>query len=107
MQIALAYIPCKDNDEAKSLAKLAIEEKLAACANILPNIQSVYSWEGNIEEASECLLLLKHKKSDFPLLRKLICDKHSYETPCVTQIDLHNTNKSYLDWVSSFIDSEK
>ena len=107
MQIALAYIPCKDIDEARKLATTAINEKLAACGNIVPGVQSIYSWKDKIKESTECVLLLKHKRSDFPLLRKLMCDEHSYDTPCVTQIDLNNTNKSYLDWVSSFVDSKE
>lgn len=101
MQIAIAYIPCKNNEEAKSLAKAAIEKKLAVCGNILPGVQSIYPWDGNIQEDTESILFLKHKISDFPLLRKWVIENHSYDTPCVTQINLHNTNSEYLEWVSS------
>lgn len=100
MQIAIAYIPCKDKEEAKRLSQGAIEEKLAVCGNIIAGMTSVYEWEGKLEESQESLLLLKHKISDFPLLRKWLIENHSYDTPCVTQINLHNTNSEYLDWVS-------
>ena len=99
MQIALAYIPCKNKDEAKKIAKTCLEESLAVCANILPSYESLYFWEGELKEETESLLLLKHKMSDFPLLRKKIRELHSYDVPCITQIHLNNTNQEFLNWV--------
>lgn len=99
MQIALAYIPCTNKEEAKSIAKACLQNKLAVCANILPSYESFYFWEGELKEDSESLLLLKHKLSDFPLLRKKVKELHSYEIPCITQIHLNNTNQEFLSWV--------
>lgn len=98
MQIALTYVPCPNLEEAKDLCRKAIEKKYSLCGNILPGITSIYVWEGKLEESTEHLLLIKHKKSDFPLLRKFLEENHSYDIPCITQIELHETNELYSQW---------
>ena len=95
----LAYITTKNEKEALTLANSAVEKNLAACGNIFPKIKSVYKWDKNLQNDEETLLILKTNSSKYPLLKKLILEKHSYEVPCILKIPIDDGNKEYLKWI--------
>ena len=101
MDLALAYVPCSNEEEAHVLAQSCVEKRLAICANVLPQMTSFYHSDGKVVNEAESLLLLKHIPHKFDELKSYLEEHHSYHTPCVTQIQLHNTLSAYLDWAKS------
>lgn len=101
MQFCLCYIPCANISEAKNIAKKLVEEKVVACANILPEMISIYEWNENIEESNEVLLLLKISVDLFENVKNRVVELHSYKCPCVLRFDIQDGNAEYLQWLSS------
>jgi len=99
--LRFVYITTKNRDEALKVASVIVEEKLAACANIIDGMESVYQWKGNIETSKECILILKTSYSNVSRLTKRVKELHSYEVPCVISINLaeQEGNEEYLDWI--------
>ena len=95
----LAYITTKNEEEALTLANLAVKKNFAACGNIFPKIKSVYKWDKKLQNDDETLLILKTNSSKYPLLKKLIIEKHSYDVPCILKISINDGNKEYLKWI--------
>ena len=95
----LAYITTKNEEEALTLANSAVEKNLAACGNIFPKMKSVYKWNEKLQNDDETLLILKTNSSKYPLLKKLIKEKHSYKVPCILKIPIDDGNKEYLKWI--------
>ncbi len=93
------YVTASDLNEAKHIARIIIEEKLGACANIYPII-SIYRWHGAIEEESEHALLIKTKTELVEKASSRIRDLHSYETPCIVSFKIHTGDQPYLDWIA-------
>jgi len=96
----LIYITASSNEEARSIGRTLIEERLCACVNIIDNMQSIYRWQGNIEEAKEVILIVKTQKSLFEQVQKRVKELHCYEVPCVIQIDVPKGSQEYLKWIS-------
>ncbi len=99
--MALIYITCKDEKEAKKIANALLEKKLIACANFFP-IKSMYWWEGKIQDDSEFLLLAKSSDKNFDKIKKEVKAIHSYDVPCILKLDTEG-NKEYMDWVDRII----
>jgi periplasmic divalent cation tolerance protein len=87
-------------DESKNIGKKVVEERLAACANIVPSISSYYWWKGKLEEDSESILLLKTKKMNVETLIARIKELHSYENPAIISLPIEKGSMVYLDWIS-------
>jgi periplasmic divalent cation tolerance protein len=94
----LVYITCATLDEAKSIARTAVTEKLAACANIFPQIYSIYGWKDQLCEDSEVVLILKTLESNYEKLAARVKELHSFECPCIIALDVKQVNNEYLDW---------
>ena len=99
MNFFLTYITTKNEEEALTLANLAVKKNLAACGNIIPNMKSIYKWQNKLQNDKETLLILKTNSNKYPLLEKLILEKHSYEVPCILKIPINDGNKEYLKWI--------
>lgn len=99
MDLLMVYITVPDLDTAHTLARGAVEQGLAACANILPQMTSVYPWKGSLEVASEVILLLKTAADKVELLEQWIQEHHPYEVPCILQLPISGGNQAYLEWL--------
>ena len=88
-------------DLAKCLARTIVENKMAACATILPKATSIYAWEGRIEEASEFVLLIKTHQDKAEALMSYIKTNHVYTIPEIIQLPIIGGNQAYLDWVKT------
>jgi periplasmic divalent cation tolerance protein len=91
-------------DEARKIALALVERKLAACVNIVPQIQSVYHWRGKIEEAQEWLLVIKTTDEAFESVRNAIKEVHSYELPECIAISVEDGSAEYLKWIGESVE---
>jgi len=96
-QIVLCTVP--DEDTAENIATTLVNEKLAACVNIVPGITSVYRWKGGIERDRELLLLIKSGQGVYPDLEDRIRALHPYELPEVIAVPIGSGLPEYLDWI--------
>ena len=88
--------------EAEAIATILIEEKLAACINIFP-VQSIYQWQGNIQQESEFQLVIKTNLAKFAELSSRIQEIHSYEVPEIIALPIVSGSESYLGWLSDIL----
>lgn len=102
----LVLCTCPDQDSARAIAENLIDQKLAACVNILPGIESVYSWQGKRESAREHLLFIKTAKRIYDEVEKTIIGLHPYDIPEVIAITIENGSTGYLNWISENIKSD-
>jgi periplasmic divalent cation tolerance protein len=100
-EIELIYVTVSSGEEAEKIAKAVVSERLAACANILGSIQSVYHWQGKLEQATEVALLLKTQGSVVDSLVARIRQLHSYECPAIVAIPVLGGSPEFLAWVAS------
>src|SRR5712691_980043 len=90
--------------EAQQIARTLIDRRLAACVNIIPQIQSIYRWQGKVEDAQEWLLLIKTTNQAFERVRDAIRELHSYELPECISISVKDGSAAYLNWISESVD---
>jgi periplasmic divalent cation tolerance protein len=88
-------------DEARKIARALVERGLAACVNIVPQIESIYRWQGKIEDSREWLLLIKTSAARFPAVRDAIRELHSYDLPECIAINIEDGSAEYLEWIES------
>ena len=86
---------------AEQIAHHVVEERLAACVNIISDIASVYKWKGTLERATESLLVFKSTQECLPRLIERIKDLHTYELPEVIALPIEDGHLPYLDWIVS------
>jgi len=90
-------------EKAREISKILVEEKLAACVNILPNLTSIYSWEGQIVEDKEYLMLIKTEQKHFDKVKERIIKLHPYEVCEVISLKIDDGSKPYLDWITKSV----
>ena len=90
-------------DEARNLARHLVEHQLAACVNIIPQIESIYRWQGKVESSQEWLLLIKTTAERFPAVRDAIRELHSYELPECVALTIENGSPLYLQWLADSV----
>jgi periplasmic divalent cation tolerance protein len=100
MDTLLAYITCKDADDARRIGKTLVMERLAACVNILPKMESHYWWNGKIESDQEAVLIAKTRADAREALQARVIDLHPDEVPCVVFLPVAGGNPDYLDWIT-------
>lgn len=98
---SIVYITTSGLIESKKIAKMLLEEKLAACINIIPTVESIYLWKGKIEEDSESIMVVKTRSELVENVIKKVEEVHSYEIPCVLEITLNKGSKPYLKWMKN------
>jgi periplasmic divalent cation tolerance protein len=102
MAIALvAHCSCPDAETAARIARVLVEERLAACVQALPGVVSTYRWQGAVQQESEVLLLIKTTRERFDALKARLPDLHPYETPELIALDAVDGLAAYLDWIAA------
>lgn len=97
------FVTTGSRKEAKKITKRILKEKLAACVNIIPLVESHYWWKGKIECSKETLLIIKTKKELFDKLKKLIKKIHSYTVPEIIALPIILGNTEYLNWIDEVV----
>lgn len=100
-QTKLIYIfwTCRDKLEAKKIIHGLLNQRFIACASIFPEVESIYRWEGKIEESQEVKVILKTSLKHFDGVQSYIQEHCSYEVPEILQVDIMQGNPSYLSWI--------
>jgi periplasmic divalent cation tolerance protein len=88
-------------EEAARLGRALVEERLAACATLIPAVQSIYRWQGKVESATETLLLLKTNPEQLAALEARLHELHSYQTPEFLVLGVEAASQPYLDWLQA------
>ena len=101
MTQCLIYMTASNDAEARTIARILVQERLAACVNILAGMRSVYHWEGEIQEESEIVLIAKTRRDRVPALTDRVTEIHSYDCPCVVAIPIDGGNPDFLDWIDA------
>lgn len=95
----LVYMTAASAEEAWRIARHVVEHRLAAGANILPGMHSIYHWKGEVVEASEAVCIFKTEEDRFEDLREAIVSLHSYEVPCVVALPVSAGHEDFLRWM--------
>jgi len=99
----LVLTTCGSQPEAQKIAKALVERQLAACVNIVPQIASVYRWQGKVETAEESLLVIKTTAGGFERLREALVELHSYQVPECIEIGIEDGSAAYLEWIGESV----
>jgi periplasmic divalent cation tolerance protein len=101
MDTVFVYVTARDADEAKMIAKTVVGERLAACANLLGGIESIYWWQGRLCEGREAALVLKTSAERKAELIERIKALHSYDCPCIICLPIADGNRDFLNWIAA------
>ena len=99
-ELVLLYLTCANKDEAKTIARTLIDERLIACANILGKMTSVYRWEGTVVEDEEIAVLLKTRRDMAARATERVKELHSYDLPCVVGLPIQGGNPDFIGWLN-------
>ncbi len=97
----LVYTTFPNSAAARRAARIVVEERLAACANLLEGMQAIYRWQGAVEEADETVCLFKTTGERLPALTARIRAQHPYEVPCIVALPLAAGHPPFLEWIAA------
>ncbi|MDQ7031140.1 MAG: divalent-cation tolerance protein CutA [Desulfonauticus sp.] len=106
MRCFLGYITTSSLEEAKKIARHLLERRLIACANIYPQVESMFWWEGKIDKATEVVLIIKTSGHRLAEIEKEVLKIHSYNCPCVVFLPIHEGHGPFLEWIQQEIKEE-
>lgn len=97
----VVLVACPSAEKAAEIARALVEERLAACASVVPSVRSVYRWEGEVKDDAEALLVVKTARDRFEALRARVLTLHPYEVPEVIALPVEAGHVPYLDWIAT------
>lgn len=93
-------------EEGHTIARTLVGERLAACVNVLPGVQSVFFWEGQVQEEAEALLVIKTRRESYAALQRRILELHAYSVPEILALPVETGSPAYLAWVGETVRTE-
>lgn len=100
-QVIIVFCNVPDEETGRSMARLLVEQRLAACVNLHPGLESVYRWQGQVEEARETGLVIKTTASQYASLEQALRFAHPYEVPEIIAVPVSAGLPAYLEWVAA------
>ena len=100
------YMTADSKDEAKEIGKELVTARLAACVNILDNMNSIYLWQGEIQDDTEVVMIAKTTEDRIPQLIKKVESMHSYDCPCIVSLSVLGGYQPFLDWIAAEVENE-
>ena len=105
-QAIIIFCTCSaTGDIAQQLAKLLVESGLVACVNILPGMQSIYRWQGQIENEAETLLMIKSTQANYKAIEQMLINEHPYDVPEIIMLPIEQGSSDYLTWLTDTVSS--
>ena len=102
----VTFVTTGSKEEARKICKTLVEENLIACANIIPSVNSVYRWKGEVCDEEEVLIIAKSTGSNWERMKERIRELHSYEVPEIIAMAIEKGSSDYLNWISSEVEQE-
>jgi periplasmic divalent cation tolerance protein len=99
MNVSLVYITTGSKEEAKKIGMALVSNRLVACVNIIDGVESLYWWEGTLQDEQEAVLIAKTKETLVGEVVEKVKSLHSYSCPCVVSVPLTGGNEAFLEWV--------
>jgi periplasmic divalent cation tolerance protein len=106
-EFIVVFVTCGSEEEALKIAHSLVEERLAACVNLVSPVRSIYRWEGKIWDEKEWILFIKTQKESFEELEKKVKSLHSYSVPEIIGLPIVEGSSSYLQWLEEMTEEEK
>ncbi|MGC3991132.1 MAG: divalent-cation tolerance protein CutA [Chthoniobacteraceae bacterium] len=103
-RVLLVFATFPDLESARRIGNQLVKEELAACVNLVPQIESIYRWKGTLERSAETLALIKTTAEAYAVLEKRLHELHPYDVPEIIAVDLQAGLPAYLDWVRESVD---
>jgi periplasmic divalent cation tolerance protein len=103
----IVLVTAPNEEDAGRIGRALVEERLAACANIIRSIRSIYRWEGRIEDEQEALMIVKTKKELFQRVKERVIALHTYSVPEIIALPIVSGSEPYLNWIQQETDSDK
>ena len=104
MKVNFVYMTAGSPEEAHGIGRELVTSKLAACVNILNDMNSIYMWDGKVQEDSEVVMIAKTTEKQLPALVNKVESLHSYDCPCIVAIPVSGGNPAFLDWIAAETD---
>lgn len=101
MTACFCYMTAGSREEALRIGRALVEERLAACANLIEGMTSIYRWEGAIQEDAEVVLIAKTRPDLVTRLTERVKALHSYDCPCVIALPVDGGNQAFIDWIAA------
>ncbi len=99
MEYRLVYMTTENKEQAREIGRVLVQERLAACVNIIDGMNSMYWWEGKLQDDNETVLIAKTRAGLVGELTERVKKLHSYDVPCVVSTQLLEGNQDFLDWI--------
>jgi len=103
MDYIVIFVTTPDEYIASDIAKTLVEERFAGCVNIIKSVRSIYTWEGDIEDDTEALMIIKTKKGMFKRIETRIKELHPYTVPEIIAFPIIDGSKEYIEWLKSVV----
>ena len=101
--VNLVYMTAGSKDEALTIGKALVAKKLAACVNVIDQMNSIFEWEGEVQHDAEVVLIAKTAESRVPELIETVKAEHSYDCPCIVCLPVSNGNPDFLEWIGQSV----
>lgn len=99
MSVVFIYVTSSSEEEAEAIAASVVRDRLAACANIIRGMTSVYEWQGKLQRRGETVIIFKTRETLFEAVEAKVKELHSDETPCIVALPVSAGRAAFLDWV--------
>lgn len=99
MTATMIYATASSDEEALRIADAIVTERLAACANVVRGVTSMFWWEGRVQEGQEVTIILKTRSELVERLTERLRELHSYDCPCIVALPITGGNKAFIDWI--------